>query len=193
MPKEAQFDVKEKLSKALDLFWRQGYHATSMSDIKEHMGLNPGSIYSAYGNKRELYVQCLNLYDESVDFLFQRLDKIPSSKEKILHLFQSIIDELEGDEACLGCFMINSSLEVAPKDREVQLLADKATLRMRSFFREEILKAQKSKEVSSHVDATSLSEMLLLILFGMRVRSRSKPPSEELKMVLKQVEGLLSP
>ena len=193
MPKETQFNVKEKLHIALNLFWRQGYHATSMNDIKEHMNLNPGSIYSAYGNKRELYLQCLNLYEDNVDRLFENLRKNSSPKGRILQLFQSIIDEVTNSQDCQGCFMLNSALELAPKDREVQLLVDKATLKMRSFFCEEILKAQQQKEVSSQVDATALSKMLILLLFGMRVRSRSHPPQEELESALKQVSDLLSP
>ena len=191
MPKEAQFNVKEKLQLALHLFWRQGYNATSMADLKSEMGLNPGSIYSAYGNKRDLYIKSLALYEESVDYLFARIAKIDSPKERILYLFNSILKEVKGKE-CKGCFMLNASLEVAPQDREVQTLADKATLRMRNFFREELLKAQAKKEVSKSLDPDSVSELLILILFGMRVRSRGLPKRAELESALNQVEALLA-
>ena len=192
MPREAQFDVKEKLGQALQLFWRQGYHATSMADIKAELDLYPGSIYSAFGNKRELYIKALDLYQESAHHMFKRLSEIESPKERILFIFNSIIGEIESSIECKGCFMLNASLEVAPHDREVQLLADKANQRLRSFFREEILKAQAAKEVSKNVDPESISEMLILILYGMRVRARTQATADEMKSALVQVTNLLS-
>jgi len=192
MPREAQFNVKEKLGKALELFWRQGYHATSMADIKSELALNPGSLYAAFGNKRELYIKSLEMYQENVEVFFKTLEKESSPKKRLLFLFEKIVEEIGSKTECNGCFMLNASLEVAPYDREVKLLADKANQRMRHFFREEILKAQAAKEVSKKVNPESMSEVLLLILYGMRVRSRNIPRKEDLRTALDQVDNLLT-
>ena len=87
--------------------------------------------------------------------------------------------------------MLNASLEVAPSDREVQLLVDKSTMRLRSFFRETILKAKSEGEVSPSINPESTSEMLILLLFGLRVRTRSLPPRAELDSMVNQVKSLL--
>lgn len=192
MPREAQFNIEEKLGQALHLFWRQGYNATSMSDIKSELELNPGSIYSAFGSKRELYIKSLEMYQANVENLFKRLSENPSPKARILALFERILDEIKSGTECTGCFMLNATLEVAPHDREVQLIADKANQRMVHFFREEILKAQAAGEVPKSVNPESVSEMLILLLYGLRVRVRSRPPIEEMENAVARVRSLLS-
>ncbi|MCP4298102.1 MAG: helix-turn-helix transcriptional regulator, partial [Proteobacteria bacterium] len=51
MARPIEFDREEKLELAMNLFWQKGYQATSMKLLTEAMGLQPGSIYSAFRSK----------------------------------------------------------------------------------------------------------------------------------------------
>lgn len=62
MARKASFDRAEILEKARDLFWRTGYHATSMKDLEAALNLRPGSIYAAFGSKEGLYAEALEVY-----------------------------------------------------------------------------------------------------------------------------------
>jgi AcrR family transcriptional regulator len=42
----------------------KGYDATSVSDLTEAMGINPPSLYAAFGNKESLFVRVLEGYGE---------------------------------------------------------------------------------------------------------------------------------
>ena len=64
MPRPRQFDTEDVLLKAMDLFWRRGYQATSMQNLAACMGLGSGSIYNEFGDKHGLFVRALQHYDK---------------------------------------------------------------------------------------------------------------------------------
>lgn len=61
-----EFDRTEALNKAMLLFWRKGYTATSMSDLYEAMGIKSPSLYAAFGSKENLYDEVLQHYEQCV-------------------------------------------------------------------------------------------------------------------------------
>ena len=52
------------LGKALDLFRKQGFAATSLDDLSEATGMHRPSLYGAFGDKRELYIKSYQRYRE---------------------------------------------------------------------------------------------------------------------------------
>ncbi|MCY7297276.1 TetR/AcrR family transcriptional regulator [Alteromonas sp. a30] len=54
------------IEKAMLLFWKNGYAATTMRDIQRCLDMRPGSVYSAFGGKDELYEKSLRLYSDMV-------------------------------------------------------------------------------------------------------------------------------
>lgn len=62
MPRVKQFDEQEVLKKAMDLFWKQGYNATSIQDLVDYLGINRASLYDTFGGKKELFDKALDRY-----------------------------------------------------------------------------------------------------------------------------------
>ena len=56
------FDVDEALDRAMRLFWRKGYQATSLSDLTTAMGIKRASLYAAFGSKEALFRKALERY-----------------------------------------------------------------------------------------------------------------------------------
>jgi AcrR family transcriptional regulator len=56
------FDRDEALHKAMLLFWEHGYEATSLNDITAALAVKPSSIYSAFGDKKRLFLDAVGLY-----------------------------------------------------------------------------------------------------------------------------------
>ena len=73
MPWEKQYNETEVLERAMNAFWTHGYQATSMSDLVEATGINRGSIYAGFSDKRTLFIKALRYYDKHyrADFLDQ--------------------------------------------------------------------------------------------------------------------------
>ncbi len=55
-PRHKAFDPSTVLNEAVDVFWTQGYEATSVQDLVDHMGINRFSMYDTFGNKHELFM-----------------------------------------------------------------------------------------------------------------------------------------
>ena len=52
------------LAKAVRRFSKHGYHATSVGDLEQCMGIHRASIYDTFGSKRGLFVSALRFYIE---------------------------------------------------------------------------------------------------------------------------------
>jgi AcrR family transcriptional regulator len=59
------FDRDAALTAAMQLFWRRGFSATSISDLTSAMGIGSPSLYAAFGSKEALYAEALNHYQAS--------------------------------------------------------------------------------------------------------------------------------
>ncbi len=79
MARHKKFEREEVLGKAMETFWRYGYQGTSIQDLLENMGINRGSLYDTFGNKRSLFLAAIAHYDETVSKM-----RSPVSKPLIL-------------------------------------------------------------------------------------------------------------
>ena len=94
MPWEKTYNEIDVLDNAARAFWSRGFEATSMSDLVKATGINRGSIYSAFSDKRTLFMRSLEHYDCNYRATF--LDEISannSPKQAILSAFHLAIAE----------------------------------------------------------------------------------------------------
>jgi len=49
----------------MELFWTRGYEATSVADLTGELGVHPGSLYRAFGDKHALFLRALARYRET--------------------------------------------------------------------------------------------------------------------------------
>ena len=61
-----QFDDDEVLARAMQVFWRKGYDATSLDDLVEAMGIPRQSLYRTFTDKHTLFLRALEYYDQNV-------------------------------------------------------------------------------------------------------------------------------
>src|ERR1700752_392529 len=65
MPRPRGFDCDHVVDRAMELFWTQGYDATSVSDLTAERGVHPGSLYRTFGDKHALFLHALERYRQS--------------------------------------------------------------------------------------------------------------------------------
>jgi AcrR family transcriptional regulator len=65
MGRPRQFDRDTALTKAMHLFWQNGFNATSLSQLKTELGISAPSFYAAFGSKETLFQETLALYLKS--------------------------------------------------------------------------------------------------------------------------------
>jgi AcrR family transcriptional regulator len=69
-----QFNEDEALERAMHVFWRQGYGATSMPDLAKATGVQRGSLYHAYGDKQSIFLLAFARYQRHyLDMVRERM------------------------------------------------------------------------------------------------------------------------
>lgn len=60
--RKREFDTQDALDAAMKVFWNKGYFGASLTDLTEGMGINKPSMYSAFGNKEDLFLEATKYY-----------------------------------------------------------------------------------------------------------------------------------
>jgi TetR/AcrR family transcriptional repressor of nem operon len=170
MPWTKNFDVDQTLDKAMQLFWARGYEATSMQDLVDGMGINRGSIYSTYGDKRQLFLAALNRYD------------VECRKTQLEALEQQLSPKA-ADIGNSGCFLTNTALELAAHDEDVGAIVANSQCEIENFFARMVARGQQDGEISTSLSPEKTAQSLLAALIGLLVLSRSRPDRKLLESV----------
>lgn len=84
MTRARPYDRETALDAALELFWRKGFHATSLKDLEQALSMKPGSIYAAFASKEALFREVLRRYFEAEQCNLRALAKDGGSPFAIL-------------------------------------------------------------------------------------------------------------
>ncbi len=106
-----KFDRNEVLDRAMTLFWKRGYEATSIQDLVEAIGINRGSLYATFGDKRRLFLAVLDRYSEQVGKPLMDELKDPDPRRAIERMLEAIIRRTSDPNLPRGCLNTNTSLE----------------------------------------------------------------------------------
>lgn len=192
MPWDKQFNVDDALVRAMEAFWSKGYEGVSMQDLVDSMGINRGSMYATFGDKRSLFIQALRLY--AVDMLGDYLasvEKQYSPRQAVLRLFADAVESALADDAHNGCFVANTSVELAAHDPEIAEIVSGGLSRTEKFFHRMIVSGQAAGEIPLGVDAADASRALLGLMTGLRVLARSRPEEPLLRAIASQAAAVL--
>ena len=183
MPWEKQFNKDEALGKAMQAFWMRGYEATSMQDLVDCTGVNRGSLYATYGDKRALFLAALGAYDERRRRTLSELESRYAPREAIRRLFSTFVDEVNPTGTNRGCFLTNTALELAAHDPEVKQLVASAQEDVEAFFLRMIKRGKAAGVVAGHVKPQDTARALLASLLGVLVLVRSRPDRAVLQSI----------
>ena len=184
MPWDKNFNTEEALDCAMGLFWAQGYEATSVADLTRGMGINRGSLYDTFKNKKSLFLEALRRYDEI--HRRRRLETLENGDSVvgvIDSLFADWIDQITSDRENRGCFLTNTALELAAHDPEIGVIVAQSQHEMENFFLKLLHRGQATSEIAPDLDPVEVAGQLLASLLGMLVLARSRPEKELLERI----------
>lgn len=165
MARSIEFDEAAMISKAQQVFWEKGYHATSMQDLVNATGLNPGSLYNTFGNKHDLFLLCLNNYVKPV----QDFDPGKPSHKNSLQILKSYINRMVagGSLSEKACMSAKTCLEMGAADKEIanslKVTMDKAVWN----YEQLIINAQKDNFIRQDLDPSALAQLINAALSGL--------------------------
>jgi len=192
MARPIEFDREAALEKSMRIFWRYGYASTSIQRLSKQLAMHPGSLYGAFKNKRQLFMEALELYFEHSSLLIrQALESGDSPLQGIRRFFDQLMDQIEDARSIKGCLMINTATELA-EEAEDEALArrlDEMFCSHEQQFQQALADAQAKGELAKEIDPAALARFLLVGVRGLRVYGQTRPSRQALEGV---VETLLS-
>lgn len=192
MARKKEFDQEQALDRAMQTFWLKGYEATSVQDLVEQMGINRGSLYDTFGDKRSLFLAALAFYDERVmSTVLQDLDHPESPKAAIVEYLQAFVQRAGTDLQGRGCLVTNSAVELSPHDPQIKARVAANLNRVESALYRVIRQAQQVGEISHDKDPRALARFLLNTLQGLRVIAKVDPDPDRLQDIVSMALSIL--
>ena len=176
------FDPDAALTQAMDVFWKEGFAATSLDDLSLATGLNRPSLYGAFGDKRALYIQAYRRYREHVREAFTPLfaESAPL-RAKLRRILLAALDlYLSGEDGPRGCFTVLTASSDAIADPEVRGIVAEAIETIDRGFGRLFEEAREAGELPADTDARRLARMASATIHTLSVRSRARYPRAEL-------------
>lgn len=178
------FDAGTALRAAMDVFWQEGYEATSLDTLSDTMGLSRSSFYACFGSKHALLMGAVRAYaDERYAALTQRVASCSDPREAIRAML-AVIADIDGGTR--GCLFVNAVAELAPGDAELVAFAQSHTARVGA-----LMEATLRRLGCTGSAASERSGALLALAMGVTTLRKTGVPPAQLLALLTQAEHLI--
>lgn len=192
MPRIRTFDEKEILTKAMELFWEKGFHATSVQDLVKHLGVSRSSLYEVFKDKKNLYDQALDLYQETnLTRIRSFLNSFASTKDGIRALFKSAIQETVTDEKHRGCFVVNTTTELIPGNFGMQERVLQNKKNFEALMSAYLEQGVQNGEIDTNKDLKAIASFLFTLYSGLRVVGKIDQNPTNLELIVNQGLAIL--
>jgi TetR/AcrR family transcriptional regulator, transcriptional repressor for nem operon len=185
VPRPREFDEDDVVARATDLFWRRGYHATSVRDLGEALGLSASSLYRTFGDKHALFLRALDRY-RATDSAEARNHLLrPGPAPEVLRDWLSrMVDLPDEGAAARGCFVVNTATELGADDPAVDERTQAAFGVTREALKEFLERGRRDGQLRADLDVAATAESLFTLVLGLRVRARAGHGAAELRSVI---------
>jgi AcrR family transcriptional regulator len=175
------------LGKALDLFRRDGFAATSLDDLSAATGMNRPSLYGAFGDKRELYIKSYQRYRAdaraAISDIFR--DELPIRK-RLERIYAVALDiYLSGDTGPRGCFTVMTAASEAVSDPDIRAMVLEGFSELDKAFAACFRLAREKGELPETADPQILAQMASATIHTIAIRARARVPRKELEAIVK--------
>jgi AcrR family transcriptional regulator len=183
------FDREAALDAAMQVFWAKGYESTSISDLTEVMGINPPSLYAAFGDKERLFMEAVQRYAQARGTSCPYCEET-TAREAIERLLTYMATELT--ESCnpRGCMMLMAATTSSNTSAQLQkALADMRTA-SRDRMKDRIKRGIGDGDVPAGTDAGALADFYSTIMTGMSMNARDGATRKSLMATVTQAMQL---
>jgi TetR/AcrR family transcriptional repressor of nem operon len=188
-PKEFERDVV--LDRAMKVFWSKGYEATSIQHLVDRMGIQRGSLYDTFGDKRALFFAAIERYDSLVTSKLLATLEEGSGKAAIRRFFELKVEVSVERGRPRGCLVTNSAAELASRDRGANTRVGAALRKIEAGFHRAVVRAQKAGEIDRARNARALARYLTSSAQGLSVMAKAFPDRAVLRDIVRVVLATL--
>jgi AcrR family transcriptional regulator len=174
------FDRDLALRQAMLLFWRHGYETTSIADLTAAMGVNAPSLYTAFGDKRQLFLQVVRLYAGDPAATAQAINEAPSAFHAARDLMIGAAIAYTGEETPKGCLLASATASGSAASETVQRAIADVRRQVQQCLDRRIERDLSDGTLPPGTQAAELSGLVMAVMQGMSVLARDGATREAL-------------
>lgn len=167
------FDRDVALERAMQVFWRQGYESTSISDLTDAMDINPPSLYAAFGDKEQLFLAAVERYGCGMGQTPATiLSEAPTARVAVERLLEKAAHEFTNRSHPPGCMVIMAATNCSADAAHIQAALAKRRQSSEANLRARIERGVAAGELPAGTDAGALARFYATVLEGMSIQAR---------------------
>jgi TetR/AcrR family transcriptional regulator, copper-responsive repressor len=183
------------LGKALGLFRKEGFAATSLDDLSAATGMNRPSLYGAFGDKRDLYIKSYQRYrDDARAAMIEIFTGDLPIRKRLERIYAAALDiYLSGESGPLGCFTVMTAASEAVADPEIRAMVLDGLVGLDKAFGAAFRQAKDKGELPAGADPAVLAQLASATIHTIAIRARARVPRGELEAIVKGAIDVLVP
>ncbi|MBR0793888.1 TetR/AcrR family transcriptional regulator [Bradyrhizobium jicamae] len=179
------YEPEVALAKALDLFRRDGFAATSLDDLSAATGMNRPSLYGAFGDKRQLYIKSYQRYRDDARAAMADIFRSDAPlRERLKRIYAIALDIYTGGESPRGCFTVMTAASEAVSDPAIRAMVLEGFVELDKAFAICFRLAKERGELPGGADPTVLAHLASATIHTIAIRARARVPRKELEAIV---------
>jgi AcrR family transcriptional regulator len=175
------FDRELALERAMLVFWRYGYEATSLNDLTSAMGITPPSLYTAFGDKERLFLEAVEYYLAKKPCFFESIVAEPlTAKESIRSYLEVIAISQSDPNQPPGCMVVTSATNCTAASAHVQEVLADYRGQMEASIKQRLDRGVSEGDLAADTDTAALASFFVTVIHGMSTQARDKAGREKL-------------
>jgi AcrR family transcriptional regulator len=183
MGRPREFDIEAALDEAMEVFWRHGYEGSTIAELTGAMGINPPSLYAAFGSKEGLLKAALDRYSQKRAECMADVLEAPTAREVVERLLLKLADLQTDPKNPPGCLLVAGGLAcgVGSENIPFELAAHRA--QSEDQLRERFIRAREEGDLAADSDPAALARYLSAVMAGLGVLASAGATREQLREV----------
>lgn len=188
------FDREAALEKALGVFWVRGFAPTTIAELCAAMGINPPSLYAAFGNKAQLFMEAVSHYERVYwDATWDRMRDDPDVHAAIGDFFKAAVNILTTPDAPCGCVVALAAINVPAEAKDISDALRSLREEGRGLFVERLRQGVTDGQLPPDTNADAIGTTLNTLLQGMSIEASDGASPARLDQVAAVARTLLNP
>jgi AcrR family transcriptional regulator len=174
------FDRDTALEKAMHTFWRHGYETSSIVDLTTAMGVSAPSLYTAFGDKKRLFLEAVNRYAGDPKAMAERIDGAATAYDAAHDMLIAAATAFTGKATPKGCLLASATASGSAGSADVQRAVADIRGAAGACLRARIERDISAGLLPAATDAVTLAGLIIALIQGMSVLARDGAPRARL-------------
>ncbi|MFD9738358.1 TetR/AcrR family transcriptional regulator [Umezawaea sp. NPDC059074] len=174
------FDVDSAVEAALALFIEKGYEGAALGELTSAMGINPPSLYAAFGSKEGLFLRAVEVYSDRVTASMTGSLGAATAYEALAAMTHSAADFYTEPSKPPGCLLVQGGLTAGDRAQPARAELAKRREANRGLVRQRLERAALEGDTSVVGDPAVIALYVSTVTNGIAVMAADGATREQL-------------